>query len=108
MSNPFRYFNSSPEVIRVAVMMTMAQTRGSPRLWASKALTRASPSIPSVLTRRRRREVAMERFAQDPVPNRHAAVHGLVSYSSMQNSLNTIFMADYIFQVISFLKNPSP
>jgi hypothetical protein len=44
------------------------------------------------------------RFAKDPVPNRHAAVHGLVVYSSMQNSLSTIFMADFIFQVISVLK----
>ncbi len=52
-------------------------------------------------------EADRQRFAQDPVPNRHAAAHGLVSYSSMQNSLNTVFMADYIFQVISFLKNPS-
>ena len=40
------------------------------------------------------------RCNQDPVPNRHAAVHGLVVYSSNQNSLNTIFMADYIFQII--------
>ena len=51
-----------------------------------------------------RNEADLERFAQDPVPNRHAAVHGLVLYSSMQNSLNVIFMADYIFLVISVLK----
>ncbi|MCY4138623.1 MAG: hypothetical protein OXF56_10200 [Rhodobacteraceae bacterium] len=38
------------------------------------------------------------------MPNRHAAVHGLVVYSSMQNSLNAIFMADYIFQPIGVLK----
>ena len=44
------------------------------------------------------------RFAGDPVPNRHAAVHGLVVYSTMQNSLNAVFMADFIFQVISLLK----
>ena len=44
------------------------------------------------------------RFEQDPVPNRHAAVHGLVVYSSPQNSLNSIFMTEYIFQVISALK----
>jgi hypothetical protein len=49
-------------------------------------------------------EADRKRFAQDPVPNRHAALHGLVIYSSMQNSLNTIFMADYVFQVISALK----
>lgn len=47
------------------------------------------------------------RFEMDPIPNRHAAVHGLVAYSSMQNSLNTIFMADYIFQIIDFVKNPN-
>ena len=40
-------------------------------------------------------------LATDPVPNRLTVVHGLVVYSSMQNSLNTIFMTDYIFQVIS-------
>ena len=45
-----------------------------------------------------------QRFERDPVPNRHAAVHGLVVYSSMQNSLNTLFMAEYIFQVIGVLK----
>lgn len=49
-------------------------------------------------------EATQQRFAQDPVPNRHAALHGLVEYSSMQNSLNMIFMADYIFQVISLTK----
>lgn len=44
------------------------------------------------------------RFARDPVPNRHAAVHGLVAYSSMQSSLNAIFLADYIFFVITVQK----
>jgi hypothetical protein len=36
------------------------QTRGSPRLWASSARSKVSPSILSVLARRRRREVAIE------------------------------------------------
>ena len=39
---------------------SIAQTRGSPRLWASKALTSVSPSIRSVFARRRRRETAIE------------------------------------------------
>ena len=52
-------------------------------------------------------EHARQQFAQDPVPNRHAAVHGYVVYSSMQHSLNMIFMAEYIFQVISFCKGSS-
>ena len=51
-----------------------------------------------------REEVGRQRFARDSVPNRHAAVHGLVVYSSMQNSLNAVFMTDYIFQMISLLK----
>ena len=40
-----------------------------------------------------------ERLQQDPIPNRHAALHGLVVYSSQQNSLNAIFIADYIFRI---------
>ena len=39
---------------------TMAHTRGSPRLYASNARTKASPSILSVFARRRRRDVAIE------------------------------------------------
>ena len=45
-------------------------------------------------------EAARQRLRSDPVPNRHAAIHGLVVYSSPQHSLNTIFMADYVFQII--------
>lgn len=52
-----------------------------------------------------RTQEQQSRFENDPVPNRHAAVHGLVSYSSMQHSLNAIFMTDYVLQVISFLKS---
>ena len=40
--------------------LTIAHTRGSPRLYASSARTSASPSILSVFARRRRREVAIE------------------------------------------------
>ena len=47
----------------------------------------------------------LQRVGQDPVPNRHAAMHGLVSYSSPQNSLNTIFVADYMFRLISSFRN---
>ena len=42
-----------------------------------------------------------ERLKQNLVPNRHAAIHGLVVYSSPQNSLNTIFIADYVFQIFT-------
>jgi hypothetical protein len=40
----------------------------------------------------------------DTVPNRHAAVHGLVVYRSFKNSLNTLFMTDYVFQIIDVIK----
>ena len=50
-----------------------------------------------------------EHLKQDPVPNRHAALHGLVAYSSPQNSLNAIFMADYIFRIVTpAVSLPSP
>ena len=38
---------------------------------------------------------------QSPIPTRHAVVHGLVTYSSQQSSLNAIFIADYVFSVLS-------
>ena len=38
---------------------------------------------------------------QSPIPTRHAVVHGLVTYSSPQSSLNAIFIADYVFSVMS-------
>lgn len=47
------------------------------------------------------REGDVARLMQDPVPNRHAAMHGLVSYSTQQNSLNALFLADYIFGIVS-------
>ena len=47
---------------------------------------------------------ARDLFARDPVPNRHAVVHGLVVYSSRQHSLNMIFMAEFVFQMISLCK----
>ena len=37
----------------------------------------------------------------DDVPNRHAALHGLVSYSTFKHSINMIIMADYIFQILT-------
>jgi hypothetical protein len=43
-------------------------------------------------------------FERDPVPNRHAAIHGLIVYNSFWHSLNTIFMTDFAFQVVSAIK----
>ncbi|MGB8278729.1 MAG: hypothetical protein WCF20_12470 [Methylovirgula sp.] len=47
---------------------------------------------------------AQKRFAGDPVPNRHGALHGLVVYRSPKESLNMIFMADFLLHVICLLK----
>ena len=44
---------------------------------------------------------ARQRFLVAPVPNRHAAIHGLVVYSSAKSSLNTIFVAMYVFRVLT-------
>ena len=50
-----------------------------------------------------------ERLKQNPVPNRHAAIHGFVTYDSSQNSLNAIFIADYVFRIIGEpISSPSP
>lgn len=45
-----------------------------------------------------------KKFQKDFVPNRHAAAHGLVSYSTHKHSTNMIIMADYIFQVLPSIK----
>ena len=45
-----------------------------------------------------------KKFQKDFVPNRHAAAHGLVSYSIHKHSMNMIIMADYIFQVLPSIK----
>jgi hypothetical protein len=40
----------------------------------------------------------------DPLPNRHAAIHRIVVYSSFWNSLNVIFMTDFAFQLMAAIK----
>lgn len=48
---------------------------------------------------------AIAKAIADPVPNRHAAIHGLVDYSTAKNSMNTLIMADFIFHLLSALKS---
>ena len=43
-------------------------------------------------------------FAENPIPNRHAAIHGLVPYSTGKSSLNSIFLADFVLQMITEMK----
>lgn len=47
---------------------------------------------------------ALDRFTKDPVPNRHAVVHGVINYTTWVHSLNSLIVADYIFMVIDSLK----
>lgn len=44
----------------------------------------------------------------DGVPNRHACVHGLIIYDTMQNSLNSIFMLEYIFGIFDYINHLKP
>jgi len=46
----------------------------------------------------------IRKYENDPVPNRHASLHGLVSYTTFQNSINMLIMADFMFHVISGMK----
>lgn len=41
------------------------------------------------------------------VPNRHAGTHGWLAYSTMKEALNAIICADYVFRLLSSLKNPN-
>lgn len=42
--------------------------------------------------------------AADPVPNRHASLHGFLPYATRQNSVNALIMTDFIFQLVSVMK----
>ena len=44
------------------------------------------------------------KFAESPIPSRHATVHGLVPYASEKSSLNSIFLADFVFLMITQIK----
>jgi hypothetical protein len=41
---------------------------------------------------------------ENSVPNRHAALHGIVQYNTPQTSLNAIIMADFMFHLMDRLK----
>ena len=50
----------------------------------------------------------LHRVKADPVPDRHDALHGYVEYATHQNSLSTIFIAEYVLRVIVSLSNDDP
>ena len=48
-----------------------------------------------------------DRLAQlstQSVPNRHAALHGLIPYNSLQSSLSALIMAEFMFKIVTILK----
>lgn len=44
------------------------------------------------------------RASFDPVPNRHASLHGIIRYNSQKSSINSIIMTDFIFYLVDQLK----
>jgi hypothetical protein len=40
----------------------------------------------------------------DPVPNRHAAIHGLAIYNTQKSSLNALFIAEFVLLTIDAVK----
>lgn len=47
----------------------------------------------------------LKEFEGESLPNRHAALHGWLSYSTNEYSLNTIIFTDYILRLIPAFKN---
>jgi hypothetical protein len=50
---------------------------------------------------------AIDRFKSDDVPNRHAATHGLLEYTTHKNSLNAIIIADHALFMMNLLQEMS-
>lgn len=43
----------------------------------------------------------LEELKKTDIPNRHAALHGYISYNSLRSSINTLIIADFILFIIS-------
>lgn len=43
----------------------------------------------------------LEAIRPDPVPNRHAAIHGIVVYKTPENSINCLIMVEFLFALIA-------
>lgn len=44
-------------------------------------------------------DVALKKFSDNAIPNRHAAIHGNITYKSALNSFNTIIMLEYVMAI---------
>jgi hypothetical protein len=49
----------------------------------------------------------LEKVARSHVPNRHAAIHGLVVYKTEKASLNALIMTEFAFHLVSVIKRSS-
>ena len=49
-------------------------------------------------------EAHLEQVRSDPVPNRHAAIHGLASYNTQKSSLNALIIAEFVLLTIDEVK----
>lgn len=49
-------------------------------------------------------EEELNAIRDDAVPNRHACLHGIISYNSAKNSANMLIMADFIYEIVTLLK----
>lgn len=47
---------------------------------------------------------SLAKFAASPIPNRHAVIHGHISYGSLQSSLGALIMAEFMFKMINFIR----
>jgi hypothetical protein len=43
-------------------------------------------------------------LTNDPLPNRHAALHGLISYRTMKSSLSALIMTEFMYRIIPLVK----
>ena len=50
-------------------------------------------------------EGEQKRFERHSVPNRHAAMHGLVAYSTHKHSMNMLILTDYVFRILPPIKD---
>jgi hypothetical protein len=51
-----------------------------------------------------RKPAQVEKFRNDPIPNRHACLHGILVYNTAKNSINMLIMADFIYRIVGILK----
>lgn len=50
----------------------------------------------------------LDLLSNNCIPNRHAAIHGLIVYATEKSSLNMLFIADYIYAIIFYSRSNKP